>query len=79
MPELIKEMEFVGEIDMAKEIEFIHSLRGKGRPQILLIGNGVERAYGSVGWDILEHAKILPHPLDTGFMIESRGDYYVTQ
>lgn len=38
---------------MAKEIEFIHSLCGKGRPQILLIGNGVERAYGSAGWDEL--------------------------
>ncbi len=38
---------------MAKEIEFIHNLRGKGRPQILLIGNGVERAYGSADWDKL--------------------------
>ena len=39
---------------MVKEkIEFIHNLRGKGRPQILLIGNGVERAYGSAGWDEL--------------------------
>lgn len=38
---------------MAKEIEFIHNLRGKGRPQILLIGNGVERAYGSASWDKL--------------------------
>lgn len=38
---------------MAKEIEFIHNLRGKGRPKILLIGNGVERAYGSVSWDKL--------------------------
>ena len=39
---------------MEKEkIEFIHNLRGKGRPQILLIGNGVERAYGSAGWDEL--------------------------
>lgn len=38
---------------MAKEIEFIHSLRGKGRPQILLIGNGVERVYGSVSWNKL--------------------------
>lgn len=46
-------MEYVEENEMAKEIEFIHSLRGKGRPQILLIGNGVERAYGSAGWDEL--------------------------
>ena len=46
-------MKFVGEIKMAKEIEFIHNLRGKGRPQILLIGNGVERAYGSASWDKL--------------------------
>lgn len=38
---------------MAKKIEFIHNLRGKGRPQILLIGNGVERAYGSADWDKL--------------------------
>lgn len=38
---------------MAKEIKFIHNLRGKGRPQILLIGNGVERAYGSASWDKL--------------------------
>ncbi len=38
---------------MSKEIEFIHNLRGKGRPQILLIGNGVERAYGSASWDKL--------------------------
>ena len=41
----------MGEIEMTKEIEFVHNLRGKGRPQIILIGNGVERAYGSAGWD----------------------------
>lgn len=41
------------EIEMDKEIRFVHSLRGRGRPQILLIGNGVERAYGSAGWDKL--------------------------
>ena len=38
---------------MAKEIKFIHNLRGKGRPQILLIGNGVERVYGSASWNKL--------------------------
>lgn len=38
---------------MAKEIKFSHNLQGKGRPQILLIGNGVERAYGSADWDRL--------------------------
>lgn len=38
---------------MARKIKFSHNLRGKGRPQILLIGNGVERVYGSVDWDEL--------------------------
>lgn len=38
---------------MTKEIEFIHHLRGKGRPQILLIGNGLERVYGSASWNEL--------------------------
>lgn len=38
---------------MEKEVVFIHNLRGKGRPQILLIGNGMERAYGSTSWDKL--------------------------
>lgn len=36
-----------------KKTEFIHNLRGKGRPQILLIGNGLERAYGNADWDKL--------------------------
>lgn len=38
---------------MAKEIKFSHNLRGKGRPQILLIGNGLERVYGSMDWEKL--------------------------
>ena len=38
---------------MVKEVKFIHNLRGKGRPQILLIGNGLERVYGSVSWNKL--------------------------
>ena len=46
-------MKFVGGIVIVKEIKFIHNLRGEGRPQILLIGNGVERAYGSASWDEL--------------------------
>lgn len=44
---------------MAKKIEFIHNLRGKGRPQILLIGNGLERAYGSDDWaKLIEHISV---------------------
>lgn len=38
---------------MAKEIKFIHNLRGEGRPKILLISNGVERAYSSASRDKL--------------------------
>lgn len=29
---------------------FFHNSLGKGRPQILLIGNGVERVTGQLGW-----------------------------
>lgn len=38
---------------MPKKIEFIHNLKGEGRPKILLLGNGIERAYGSADWNQL--------------------------
>ena len=38
---------------MAVSVKFIYPSRGKGRPQILLIGNGLERKSGQVSWDQL--------------------------
>lgn len=35
---------------MKKEVQFNYPILGKGRPQILLIGNGLERASGQVEW-----------------------------
>jgi hypothetical protein len=38
---------------MANNTPFIHDLRGNHRPKILLIGNGIERLYGSSSWNEL--------------------------
>lgn len=36
---------------MKKITHFTHDTRGKGRPQIVLVGNGLERESGQVSWD----------------------------
>lgn len=38
---------------MKKITHFTHDTRGKGRPQIVLVGNGLERESGQVSWDEL--------------------------
>lgn len=38
---------------MEKSITFEYPIRGNGRPQIILIGNGLERKSGQVAWDQL--------------------------
>lgn len=38
---------------MAVSVKFIYPSRGKGRPQILLLGNGLERKSGQVSWNQL--------------------------
>lgn len=38
---------------MKKTIQFEYPIRGNGRPQIVLIGNGLERKSGQVAWDEL--------------------------
>lgn len=38
---------------MKKEVQFNYPIRGKGRPQIVLIGNGLERASNQVSWNQL--------------------------
>ena len=38
---------------MVSEINFKHSSRGSGRPQVVLLGNGLERKSGQVSWDQL--------------------------
>ena len=38
---------------MKKSVRFEYPIRGNGRPQIVLIGNGLERKSGQVAWDRL--------------------------
>lgn len=38
---------------MEKLTYFTHATRGKGRPQLVLVGNGLERESGQVSWDEL--------------------------
>lgn len=39
--------------DMEQNVHFFHDTRGKGRPQIVLVGNGLERSKGQPGWEEL--------------------------
>lgn len=38
---------------MEQNVHFFHDTRGKGRPQIVLVGNGLERSKGQPGWEEL--------------------------
>ena len=38
---------------MPKDIQFRHTPCGPGRPQIVLVGNGLERSSGQIGWEKL--------------------------
>ncbi|MDO4803910.1 MAG: SIR2 family protein [Lachnospiraceae bacterium] len=44
---------------MKKTVQFEYPIRGNGRPQIVLIGNGLERKSGQVAWDqLVDHLTV---------------------
>ena len=44
---------------MIKSVRFEYPIRGNGRPQIVLIGNGLERKSGQVAWDrLVDHLTV---------------------
>ena len=44
---------------MNKPVRFNYSLRGTSRPQILLIGNGLEHDSGQVSWnELVDHLTV---------------------
>ena len=51
---------------MKSNISFIHSTRGKGRPQIVLVGNGLEIRSGQRSWNELVDALKAPDCLSIG-------------
>ena len=46
---------------MKKTVRFEYPVRGKGRPQIVLIGNGLEKKSGQVAWDELVENLTVPN------------------
>ena len=44
---------------MAKQVKFEYPICGSGRPQILLIGNGLEYKSGQVSWnELVKHLTV---------------------
>lgn len=46
---------------MNTKVNFIHNVRGKGRPQIVVVGNGLERESGQFSWDALISTLSIPN------------------
>lgn len=46
---------------MSIKVNFKHNVRGKGRPQIVLVGNGLERGSGQFSWNALISTLSIPN------------------
>jgi len=51
---------------MEKNVHFFHDTRGKGRPQIVLVGNGLERFRGQAKWEELVAMLAVPDGIPLG-------------